>query len=208
MRKRWGLQLAAPITCAALLIGCGGSDGVEPRAQRPLTNAPDDKAGQAESGQAQAQTVGLSGCLEVGPGTDQYVLRSVRFEPDHADPQRDTTAPGAQQVGITEGAWVRLDGRERAEELRKYAGLRVTVTGMVTDRGNNTIGTSGAAGVPNAAGDTSQAASQGHYSEKVKQEAGRIGRDSMADGTAPQVKVTALQSTGERCPQEERPEKR
>jgi hypothetical protein len=48
-------------------------------------------------------------------------------------------------------------------------------------------------------GDKSEASSPEHHSEKYKQEAGRIARESMADGTAALVKVGELSGTGDRC---------
>ena len=194
-----GFQVAAPFVCAAMLLtSCGGSDGAndDRRAQQPQTNAPEQPA---------QATVALSGCVEAAPGTNRFVLRNVRFEPRQGgDPQRDTTTPAAQ--GITEGAWVRLAGGDK--DLTSFAGQRVTVTGTITDNGRNTIGAAGAAGQPNVSGDKSQAASAQHHSDKVQAEAGRIGRESMADGTAAEVRVTAVQGTGERCQLELKPEKR
>ena len=193
---RTGTQLAAPVLCAFLLAGCGGSDGKneDRRAQQPQTNAPEAPA---------QATVSLSGCVEAAPGTRQYVLRNVRFEPrESADPHRDTTTAGAH--GITEGAWVRLDAGD--QDLGGQAGRRVTISGIVTDNGQNTIGTAGSPGAVTPSGDTSQAASAQHHSDKVKSEAGRIARESMADGTAAQVRLQKIDATGEKCPLELRPE--
>lgn len=202
MPTRFGVGLATPLLCAALLTGCGGDDGAndERRAQTPMTTAPAQVQGSSEHG-AQAQaTVALSGCVEMAPGGSQYVLRNVRFDSGQGqgmDPQRQTTTGGPQ--GITEGSWVRLDGGEREADLRKYAGQRVTLTGMVADSGQNTIGTAGSAGQPDESGARSQAGAPGSYSDRVKEEAGRMGTESMADGTAALVLVTAVESTGETC---------
>ena len=195
--KGWATQLIAPAVLAVATAACGGGDGrnQERQAQQPVSNAPE----------AQAQNmVSLSGCVEAAPGTQQFVLRNVRLEPRQGEPDRDTTTPGAQ--GITEGAWVRLNAAD--QDLASHAGQRVTIMGSITDNGQNTIGTAGTSGTPTVSGDRSQAASQEHHSDKVKAEAGRIGRESMANGTAAEVRVQQIKGTGERCQQELRPESR
>ena len=191
MRNKWRTQLIAP-AIVALCAACGGGDGrnQERQVQQPQTNAPE--------AQAQA-TVSLSGCVEAAPGAQQYVLRNVRFEPrGSGEPNASTTTSGAH--GITEGAWVRLHAGE--QNLGSHAGQRVRITGVIVDNGQNTIGTAGSSGTPNVAGDKSQAASPEHHSDKVKAEAGRMGRESMADGTAAQIRVQQVQASGERCLQE------
>jgi hypothetical protein len=164
------------------------------------------QAQQAEAGTGQAQaraTVSLSGCVEVAPGPRQYVLRHVRFEPrETGDPHIDTTTAGA--YGITEGAWVRL--RSGNQDLATQAGRRVTIVGSVSDTGQNTIGTSGTQGVRTPSGDTSQAGAREGYPSKVKEEAGRIARQSMANGTAAEIVVQKVQASGEKCPLEVKPE--
>ena len=189
MRNSWAVPVLAALACAGALA-CGGGDGAD-----------DDRRRNAASGSTSPETaalaiVSLSGCLEAAPGTDRYVLRNVRFEPRAGgDPQRTTTTPGGH--GITEGAWVRLDRGEA--NLQNLLGQRVRLTGAVTDDGRNTIGTAGTTGVATPSGDQSQAASREHHSDKVKKEAGRIARESMADGTAAQVRVQQVSGTGDRC---------
>jgi hypothetical protein len=188
MRNGWSIVLTALLSAAAMVAGCGGSDGAndEIQAQAHNRNRPEQQA---------AATVSLSGCLEAAPGSNQYVLRNVRFEPRAGDPHATTTTSGGH--GITEGSWVRLDGG--AQDFSGHLGERVKVNGSVSDDGRNTIGTAGTPGVQTPTGETSQAASSEHHSEKYKQEAGRIGRESMADGTAAQVKVQEMSGTGDRC---------
>jgi hypothetical protein len=184
------------------MAACGGSDGAndERVAQQGRDNQPADAT--TDSADARA-TVALSGCVEAAPGTDQYVLRNVRVEPPSGgDPQRDTTTSGA--LGITEGSWVRLDGGDEADRMEQFAGQRVTLTGTIADSGRNTIGTAGTSGVRTESGDRSRAAGDRHYSEDVRDEAGRIARESMANGTAAEVHVTAMQGTGEKCQAERR----
>src|SRR5690349_6972778 len=164
MRNRWALAIASPLVCAALTTGCGGSDREEPRPQQPISNA-------AEPAKPAEALVSLTGCVELAPGTEQYRLQHVRFEPrGTGDPQRDTGT--SQPKGITEGAWVRLRGE--GTDLRSYAGQRVTISGAIVDTGANTIGTAGTPGVATPSGDSSQAASREGHSDKVKTEAGRI----------------------------------
>lgn len=187
-------QLIGPVLSAMLMIGCAGKDSStdEGRAQQPEASKPDAPA---------QATVSISGCVEAAPGPRQYVLRHVRFEPrETGDPHIDTTTAGAH--GITEGAWVRL--RAGKEDLGQHAGRRVTILGAITDNGQNTVGTAGTRGNQTPSGDTSQAAN----SEKVKTEAGRIARESMADGTAAEVAVQKVQTRGDKCPLEVQPEGR
>lgn len=173
-----------------------------PEAQ-PGEAAADRQAAQHQPG----STIAITGCVEAAPGTNQFVLRHVRHAPaDGVDPQRDTTTAGPH--GITERSWVRLDGGDRAGELRKFAGHRVTLTGTLADSGENTIGTAGASGSRAIGGEASRAAGDEHYSDRVKDEAGRIARESMADGTAATVRVTAVESTNEQCPADSRPQVR
>ena len=192
------IQLIGPVLSAMLMIGCAGKDSSadEGRAQQPEASKPDTPA---------QATVSISGCVEAAPGPRQYVLRHVRFEPrETGDPHIDTTTAGAH--GITEGAWVRL--RPGKEDLGQHAGRRVTILGAITDSGQNTVGTAGTRGVQTPSGDTSQAASSKHHSEKVKTEAGRIARESMANGTAAEVAVQKVQTSGDKCPLEVQPEGR
>jgi hypothetical protein len=191
-------QLIGSVLSALLLAGCGGKEETtdERKAQQP----------EATTSEAPAKAiVSISGCVEAAPGPRQYVLRHVRFEPrETGDPHIDTTTAGAH--GITEGAWVRL--RVGKEDLGPHAGRRVTILGAITDNGQNTIGTAGTRGNRTPSGDESQAASSRRYSEKVKGEAGRIARESMANGTAAEVAVQKVQASGDKCPLEVQPDSR
>ena len=192
------VQLIGSALCGMLIVGCAGKDGSteERNAQQP-------EASKAEP-PAQA-TVSISGCVEAAPGPRQYVLRHVRFEPrETGDPHIDTTTAGAH--GITEGAWVRL--RVGKDDLGPHAGRRVTILGAITDNGQNTIGTAGTRGNRTPSGDESQAASSKRYPEKVKAEAGRIARESIANGTAAEVAVQKVQASGDKCPLEVQPDSR
>ena len=109
---------------------------------------------------------------------------------------RDDRLPEATSGNATEGSWVRLSG---SDELSAHAGKRVTITGAIVDSGQNTVGTAGTSGNTLPSGDRSEAASSDHHSTKVKKEAGRIARESMANGTAAEVKVSSIQASGESC---------
>ena len=201
MRTRWHFGVALMIS-GAIVAGCGGSDGAndDRRAQQPQSTQPEG----AQSAAAQA-TVALTGCVEAAPGTNQYVLRNVQFtSAQGSNPHRSTTTPGGH--GITEGSWVRLDAADR--DLDQFLGQRVRMTGSIADSGRNTIGTAGSSGNQLPSGDRSQAASAEDHSDKVRAEAGRIARESMANGAAAQVTVSAMEGTGERCQLEARPERR
>jgi hypothetical protein len=187
----WKVQLIGPAVCALMIAGCAGKkDDENGKAQQARTTR----------GEAPAQaTVSLSGCVEAAPGPRQYVLRHVRFEPrETGDPHIDTTTASA--YGITEGAWVRL--RSGEQDLGPQTGRRVTIVGSISDNGQNTIGTSGTQGVRTPSGDTSQAGTSEHYSDKVREEAGRIARESLANGTAAEIVVRKVQASGEKCPLE------
>jgi hypothetical protein len=188
MRNSWTVVTAVLFSGVLIVSGCRGSDNAndELRAQAPRDTQPETPA---------VATIALSGCLEAAPGSDQYVLRNVRWEPRAGDPQATITTPGGH--GITEGAWVRLDGR--GQDLSSHLGERVMIKGTIEDDGRNSRGVAGTAGVQTPTGDKSEAANPEHHSEKYKQEAGRIARESMADGTAALVKVGELSGTGDRC---------
>jgi hypothetical protein len=186
-------QLIGPVLSATLLFGCAGSDVKDERS---------DRQPEARAEAPARATVSLSGCVEAAPGPRRYVLRHVRFEPrETGDPHIDTTTAGAH--GITEGSWIRL--RAGDQDLGAQAGRRVTILGAVTDDGRNTVGTAGTDGVKTPSGDASQAASSAHHSEKVKNEAGRIARESMANGTAAEVEVQKVVASGDKCPLEVKP---
>lgn len=171
---------AAGLACAGLLSwGC--SDEVPPRASDQ----------QATLG----RTVSLIGCVGGAQDPDAYRLNQIRVE---TPPDPTPGLPQASPVpGITEGAWVRLEGD--AQELNRLLGRLVRLTGEVTETGENTIGTAGAWGVETPSGDKSQAASDEHYAEKQKKEAGLIARQSMANGRSAKLRVITVMDMAERC---------
>ena len=85
--------------------------------------------------------------------------------------------------------------------MEKLVGQTVSVTGRLSD-GRNTIGTSGeprAANQSEPRTDKSQAATDQHHSEKVREAAGPIGNRSMNNGTYPELKVSKVTGTGQKC---------
>lgn len=194
MRMRWTIRLAAPCLCAAL-AACGGSDGMndERRAQQPQST------GATQPGLT--RTVALSGCLET-QGPDGYVLRDVTFQSD------DRQAAAERVPGITEGAWVRLDGRDQADALQGHLGQMVALTGTVIDTGANTVGVEGTSGYTVPSGDKSKAASDADLEDKIEAESGRIARQWRANGTAAAIRVTSVEPRGERCATGREPEVR
>ena len=155
-----------------------------------------DVPARATDGQPTAgRMVTLIGCVAGTPDRDVHRLAQIRLAP--AQTPTPGLPPPSPVPGITEGAWVRLDGG--ANQLNGRLGQLVRLTGEVKDTGENTIGTAGAWGVEAPSGDKSQAASDQHYSEKQKTEAGRIARQSLADGRAATLRVIEVTDMAERC---------
>jgi hypothetical protein len=91
--------------------------------------------------------------------------------------------------------------------LRERVGQRVTVFGRVRDDGRDQVGTTGPRPGPQQRDprpQESRAGADEHHSEKVAQEVGPIGQQSMATGYAPLVMVHRIEGTGEPCNQTRR----
>jgi hypothetical protein len=176
--------LAATFCVAA----CGGSDGR--REQQPMQ----DKM------RAQPQELTLKGCVQSGTLETTFVLQNAHVQPAPVNSSAQTqpaTGP------ITEGSIVQLrvgDG----DDLRQHVGKEVTVRGTIADTGENTIGTAGAQGNAVPSGDRSMAADRSKdFEEKKKAEAGRIARESMANGSAPILRVLEIKPTGGTCSEQQ-----
>jgi hypothetical protein len=196
MRQTWAMRIAAPVLAATALAACS---------RHVSENDGSDRRKYA--GGQQAQIIGLKGCVEGAPDPNEFVLRNVQLEPIPSQPTDAATGPG---VSVTEGSSVRLKITD-SDQLKKNLGQIVSVTGMIIDDGRSTIGTGGKPRDPDQQeqpADTSRAAAPEHHSERVAQEAGPIGRDSMANGTVPRMSVDKVTGTGERCKTELRPEAR
>jgi hypothetical protein len=190
MKKQWFKKLCGPVASAAVLVGCGGEQ--ERTAIDGATNQP-----------RQNQEMTISGCLATGIGTNQYMVTAVQLAPLGEQP---SDAPSNTQHPITPDSQVRLAYND-TDQLDRLIGQTVTVTGHISDDGRNTIGTSGsnqghtpANGQLTSRDDKSAAATSQHHSGKVAQEAGPIGQQSMANGTFPEMRVTKINGSGEKCP--------
>jgi hypothetical protein len=184
-RLKYSIAMAL---CTVLILACRPGD--KPRQEAATANPDTNPALKVD------RQLSVTGCLEAGSvGDSTYLLRNIQLEPDKtSDPQRHLTSP--QGSGITEGSWVTLKANE---DLGAHLGRRVTVAATVLDSGANTIGTAGSSGTVLPSGERSQAASGEHHSTKVKKEAGRIARESMANGTAAHIEVLQVQAVGEAC---------
>jgi hypothetical protein len=191
MSKTWTIKLCAPLASAAILAAC--TQEVKDNAttnRTPVDHATDQ--------QRQNRPVSLTGCLGAGTGTNQYVLTHVRPVPLAQQPS-DT--PAAANFTLPENSAVRLSMNDE-DQLTKLVGQTVSVTGLLTSDGRNTIGTSGPARSPQqpeSPTDKSQAATDQHHSEKVREEAGPIGNRSMNNGTYPEMTVQQVSGTGQKC---------
>ena len=106
-------------------------------------------------------------------------------------------------ITIPENSAVRLASNPD-HDLGRLVGKTVSVTGLLSDDGRNTIGTSGEQPQPSPGGteprtDQSQAATDQHHSEKVREEAGPIGNRSMNNGTYPEITIQQVTQTGDEC---------
>lgn len=187
MRMTWKTTLAAALACGAL-AACGGNAS-DPAADS--RRAQDDRAG--------TRRIAVTGCVATAPGTSGYVLNNVRMAPL---PEQPSDAPTAHGGVITEGSWARLraDGDEHG--LGDQVGRLVTVVGLISDTGQDMIGTTGPPAPPDqpeARRDASRASSPEHYSDKVAKEAGPMAQQSLANGTAPEIMVERVEPTGKAC---------
>jgi hypothetical protein len=180
----WTLKLCVPIASAAVLAGC---------TQEVETNPDRNRTPIAGASSGPAQTLALTGCLSTGPGTNQYVLT-------HVQPARPDDAQATRT--IERNSAVRLASNE-SHDLTSLVGETISVTGILEDDGRNTIGTAGdtqpAPGSTQPRTDASQAASNQHHSEKVREEAGPIGNRSMNNGSYPEITVQSVERTGTKC---------
>lgn len=128
--RRLTLVSVATLT-AALAVACSGRNdavGNERKVQ-----------GGGERGKH--ETVKVEGCLQGAPGTPgrEYVLARVTMPEPERQPQGQETMEHGPLVAA--GSWVRI--APGGEDLKNYVGQRVSITGEVIDRGDNTLGTSG-----------------------------------------------------------------
>jgi len=200
MRTRWTARMA-PLACAAVLIGCGGSD------DRREEQAIQDRMATAQ------QEVTLVGCVQTGQLEMEYVLQNVRTDPAQGqppaqEPQRPDARSGARSrphmqpddPGITPYSFVQLRAGA-STDLRPYLGQEVRLRGIMTGTGRETIGTAGARGTHQApSGDAAMTGAPDlSHAEKKRAEAGPIARETLATETVPTVLVRQITPTGQRC---------
>ena len=189
---KWMLKLCVPIASAAVLVGCTQEVDTSPDQNRtPIDSATNQPR--------QNLQLALTGCLSTGPGTNQYVLTHVQPAPLGTQP---SDALSSANINIEENTAVRLASNEE-HDLTPLVGETISVTGILSDDGRNTIGTSGGAqsnpGGTEPRTDASQAASNQHHSDKVREEAGPIGNRSMNNGSYPEITVQSFERTGKKC---------
>jgi hypothetical protein len=187
MWTKWTLKLCVPLASAAIL-GAACTQEVKDNSAQTRT----------EYGEPRKMEIAVTGCLGAGTGTNQYMLTHVRPVPLASQP---SDALSSANLNIPSDSSVRLSARND-EQLTSLVGQTVTVTGLLTDDGRNTIGTSGqpaGANQPESRTDRSQAATDQHPSEKVREEAGPIGNRSMNNGTFPEITVEKVNGTGQKC---------
>ena len=199
MRK--GLRLGlAPVLCGALAVGCGYEDKGESRAANDAVSSTEE--------------IRLTGCVGVSPGGgSELALKRVQLAPSSvqaSDAQTHRTNSAAS--AIREGSWVRLAPGGHDDQLREHVGQEVTLVGRVSDTGAGTMGTSGQVAAPQQAeprADTSRAAADESHAARVRKEAGPIGQETMANGTAPLLTIQKIEGTGKSCNTElQKPENR
>jgi hypothetical protein len=191
MSTNWTAKLCVALAGAAVLAGC--TQEVDPNPDQSRT--PIDTATEQPR---QDGPIKLTGCLGTGTGTDQYLLTLARPAPLAEQPSDVLSSAGLTLPGNTS---VRLAITDEGQ-LTRLVGQSVTVTGLLRHDGRNTIGTSGQPASPNepeARTDQSQAATDQHHSEKVRQEAGPIGTGAQNIGTLPEMTVQQVSGTGEKC---------
>ena len=192
MRTNWTLKLCVPLASAAVLVGCTQEVGDDQTQNRtPIDNATNQ--------QRQNLRISVIGCLGIGSGTQQFVLNHVRPAPLAEQP---SDALSAANFSLPNNSAVRLVLNED-QQVAGLVGQEVSVTGLLTSTGADTIGTAGRPPIvdqrPEKREDKSLAASDLSYPEKVAREAGPIGQDAMNNGTYPEMTVQQVRGTGEKC---------
>ena len=189
MNRTWTLKLCVPLAGAVLLAGCTQEVGDRAQDRTAIDHATNQ--------QKQATEISLTGCVTTGVGTNQFMLKDVRTVPLGEQPTDALSATNSKVPGNTA---IRLAIAD-ADQIEKLVGQTVSVTGRMSD-GGNTIGTAGVPAAPDQPeprADKSQAATDQHHSAKVREEAGPIGNRSMNNGTFPEMMVTRVTGTGQKC---------
>jgi hypothetical protein len=192
MWTKWTFKLCVPLASAAILVGCTQEvDQDQDQNRTPIADA---------TNQPQERPIKLTGCLGTGTGTNQYLLTHARPAPLGEQP---SNMLASANFTLPDNSSVRL-AIDDEDQLTSLVGQTVAVTGLLRHDGRNTIGTSGqpvSPDQPEPRTDQSQAATDQHYSKKVRKEAGPIGNRTMNNGTFPEMTVQQVSGTGEKCAQ-------
>jgi hypothetical protein len=180
------------ILTAALAVACSGrNDAVG-----------NDRRVQGGGERGKNEMVRVEGCLQGAPGApgQEYVLAHVTVPEPETQPQgQETVAHGPL---VPAGSWVRI--APGGEDLKNYIGQRVSITGEVIDRGENTLGTSGRV-LPNKEATTDH--------DKFKQSSRDASTDpdramrpttvapmgANANGNAPKIAVEKISKLADSC---------
>jgi hypothetical protein len=158
MRKHFS-HLTVALLTAALGVACTGRNGVG-----------NDRRAQGGGNRGVNEKIALQGCVEAAPGTNAYVLRDVSEVAPEQQPQGQERMDHGPLVA--RGSWVRLAMGN--DDLKRYLGKHVTLTGDVSDAGGNTIGTAGQSSPMPRAGEANGNAPQIAV-ETVKESEGTCG---------------------------------
>jgi hypothetical protein len=191
MWAKWTFRLCVPLASAAVLVGCTQEVNDDNGQNRTAIDGSVDRV-------KQKMEIAVIGCLGAGTGTNQYMLTHVQPAPLGTQP---SDALSSANLTVSDNSAIRLSSND-TDRLTKLVGERVTVTGLLRDDGRNTIGTSGkpvSENEPEPRTDQSQAATDQHHSERVREEAGPIGNRSMNNGTYPELTVERINGTGQKC---------
>ncbi len=176
MNRTWTFTLCGPLAGALLLAGCTQEVGSRQQDRTPIDNATNQ--------QKQNPEVSLTGCVTTGVGTNQFMLRNVR---PVALAEQPTDALSSTNSKIPENVPIRLAIAD-ADEIEKLVGQTVSVTGALSDGVTRSARRREGRRPVRAAHRPVAGRHRQHHSEKVREEAGPIGNQSMNNGTFPELR--------------------
>lgn len=130
------------------------------------------------------ERISVRGCVQPGPG-NAYVLRDISQVPPAEQPQGGARAP---LTALQNGTFVRLGGA--SDELKQYLGQQVTIQGLMADKGEGTMGTTGVTD-PGARAEMKDAQAKGATQPTVEAPVG-----ALANGDAPLIAVEHVKAEG------------
>jgi len=159
-------HLATAILIAAAGVACTGRN-------HAVNN---DRRDQSGGARGVNQRIALRGCVQPAPSGQGLALSHVVMVPLAEQPQG---GDAVDDTLIPRGSWVHLAAsNEQTDDLKKYVGNQVTVTGDIVETGENTVGTAGKGG-----------------SAQEQMPA----RSSVANGDAPKVAVEHVNKVADQC---------